>query len=528
MTKSLYRKVGLASFIMMASVFLSRLIGLPREMIYAHMGGAAGVMDAYFAAFMIPDILNHIVATGFLSITFIPIFSKYLVDGQEDKGWEVLSVVLACFGGLLIVLMIIAFVFTPELVSLITPGFKDPLLRDRAVKMTRIIMPAQVFFFMGGLLMAVQFAKEKFFLPALAPLIYNLGIIAGGLILAPFLGVEGFAWGVLGGACIGNFLLQYYGAAKIGFKFRLSFNFKHPDLKKYILMTMPLMLGLTMMFSTEFLFRFFGSYMPRGDLACLNYGFRLMLMLVGFFGQAVGMAMYPFMSRLIAENRMDEANKLMNEILRLLGLVIPVSILIMVLRHEVVFIPYQHGKFGPEATRLTSQLLVFFMISAFAFTVQTVVVRGYYASQNTLFPAIFMTVMVLLSLPLYHILIQVMGTRGIALGVSISSILQVMLLYTFWNRKSQNHDSRRVYVFYLKIIALSLVLGGILEWFKNHGLHGIDNSTLAGCLIISVVTGTLFLILLMISGRIFKIREIDDLYRRTAARLTRKKKESIQ
>ena len=117
MSKSLYKKIGFASVIMMASVFLSRVIGVFREIAMAHIGGATGEVDAYLVAFMIPDILNHIVASGFLSIIFIPIFTRYLSENEEDKGWEAFSVIMSCFGGIVLVLIIIAIIFTPEIIS---------------------------------------------------------------------------------------------------------------------------------------------------------------------------------------------------------------------------------------------------------------------------------------------------------------------------------------------------------------------------------------------------------------------------
>ena len=257
--------------------------------------------------------------------------------------------------------------------------------------MTRIILPAQIAFFAGGLLMAVQFARERFFLPALAPLIYNLGIIAGGLLLRPWLGVEGFAWGVLVGAFLGNFAVQVAGARRLGLRFRPAWSWTHPDLKEYVRLTLPLIVGLTMTFSTEFLFRCFGSYLPAGGIAVLNFSLRVMLILVGLFGQAVGTASFPTMARLAAENNLPELNRLLNRTLRYLALLIPVAAMLMVLSREVVRILFQRGRFDPAATTLTAEVLVWFLAGAFAFAAYTVVVRGYYATRNTLVPALFGT-----------------------------------------------------------------------------------------------------------------------------------------
>ena len=519
MTHSLYRKVGLASLIMMASVFLSRVIGLLREMVIAYIGGAGATVDAYQVSFVIPEILNHVVASGFMSVTFIPIFSRYLARGREDNGWKVFSIILNCFGCFLLIMILISMVYAPQLIGLIAPGLKNEQTITAAVRMTRIILPAQFFFFVGGLLMAVQFAKERFFIPALAPLLYNTGIIAGGLILGPWLGVEGFAWGVLIGALAGNLLVQFFGARKAGLTYLPIFELRHPDLKKYVFLTLPLMVGLTMTFSTEFFFRLFGSYLSEGSIAVLNFGLRIMLILVGMFGQAVGTASFPFMSRLVAENKTDEMNRLLNSTLRYLALVIPFSALIIVLRSEVVRLLFQRGRFDAGATAMTADVLIYFMIGAFAFAAYTVVVRGYFASQNTLFPAIYGSVAVVLSIPLYLAGMHFLGARGIALAVSLSGIFQVSFLYALWNHRSHNPESRGVYAFYLKILLLSAGIGVILEWFKATALSGLDATTIFGNLLVCISTCVVFGTLLLAAGYGLKIQEITTLVARLVDKL---------
>jgi len=519
MSKSIYKKVGIASLIMMASVFLSRVIGLLRESVIAHIGGAGAAVDAYQVAFVIPEILNHIVASGFMSVTFIPIFSGYLALDQEDEGWKVFSIILNCFGCLLAVLILISMAFAPQLIDLIAPGLENENTIATAVKMTRIILPAQFFFFAGGLLMAVQFSKERFFIPALAPLLYNTGIIAGGLILGPWLGMEGFAWGVLIGAFTGNLFIQFFGARKAGLKYLPIIDLRHPDLKKYVLLTLPLMIGLTMTFSTEFFFRLFGSYLAEGSIAVLNFGLRIMLILVGVFGQAVGTASFPYMAKLVAEKKMDEMNRLLNSTLRYLALVIPFSVLIMVLRTEVVRLIFQHGRFDAGATALTADVLIYFMVGAFAFAAYTVVIRGYFASQNTLFPAIFGSVAVLLSIPLYLVGMNLLDIRGVALAVSLSGIFQVSVLYALWNKHSHNPESRGVYIYYVKIMFLAAVMGILLEWFKSAVLSWLDSTAFFGSLTVCILTSTLFGCILLSAGYGLKIQEITGLVDRATAKL---------
>jgi putative peptidoglycan lipid II flippase len=520
MPASIYKKVGIAAVIMMASVFLSRLFGLFRLMAIAFAGGRSGNVDAYQVAFVIPEILNHIVASGFLSITFIPIFSEYLSRDQEEQGWKVFSIILTCFGSLLVLFIVAAHVLAPNLVALLAHGRPDPAFRESVVRMTRIIMPAQFFFFAGGLFMAVQFAKEKFLIPALAPLIYNLGIIAGGILLGPRIGMEGFSWGVLAGGLVGNFALQWWGARQIGMRFTVTFSFRHPDLKKYIKLTLPLMLGMTMFFSMEIFIKFFGSYLPAGSIADLDYSLRTMLLLVAFFGQAVGVASYPFMARLVAEGRMQQLNELLNNTLRYLSVVIPISVLFMVLRHEIILILFQRGKFDAVATGHTATVLIFMLIGSFAFAANTIVPRAYYAMQDTLFPAIYGTVAVVLSIPLYLLGLNLMGVQGVALAASMSALLQVLVLYALWNRRNANAGSRAVYWFYVKMLVFSAPLGFFLAWFKSSALNRMDSSTFWGSVLRCVATGSVFVLILLAAGYGLKIKEIAELVRRVRNKIT--------
>lgn len=508
MARSVQAKVGIASLIMMGSVLLSRVIGLLREIVIAYVGGADGAVDAYLVAFIIPDILNHAAASGFLSITFIPIFASYLARDQEAAGWQVFSTILSVFGCLLAIGIVLAWFFTPQLITLVSPGLTEPAYRILAVRMTRIILPAQLFFFAGGLLMAVQFAKERFFIPALAPLLYNLGIIAGGLLLGPQLGMEGFSWGVLAGAIIGNFAVQLWGARKVGLQFHISLQYTHPEVKKYLKVTLPLMLGLTMLFSTEFFLKFFGSYLPRGDIASLNYALRVMLILAALFGQAIGTAAFPFMARLVAENKFGEMNHLLNNTLKYLALVIPFAALLMVLRYEVVWVLFQRGQFDAAATRQTAVALGYLLIGAGAFAVQTVVVRGYYAMQDTLFPAIYSTIAVFFSLPIYYAGLQTMGLKGVALAISLSSILQVLLLYLVWNRRTGNTESRAVYILYLQTIGISVVVGLILHGFRHVLLKLFDVPTVWTSFAVAVLTGIVFLGLIISTAYLLRLEAL--------------------
>ena len=221
------RNLRTATLIWMATVLLSRILGFFRDIIIARQAGANAETDVYFTAFTIPDFVNYLLAGGALSITFIPIFSRYLVEGKEEEGWRAFSVVTSFIGVVLGGLIVLAMIFTPQLAPLIASGF-NPEQQALLVKLTRIILPAQFFIFQGFLLTAVQMAKGQHTFAAVSGLIYNGGIIVGGLLLGPRLGMEGFSWGVLGGAFLGNFALQLYGARTVGLRWWPTLQIRHP------------------------------------------------------------------------------------------------------------------------------------------------------------------------------------------------------------------------------------------------------------------------------------------------------------
>lgn len=509
---STFKKIGLASFIMMASAFASRIIGLVRETAIAWMGGASTGVDAYQVAFVIPEILNHVVASGFLSITFIPIFTRYLAENKEIEGYRVFSVILNCFGSVLLIFICLSMFFAPELISILAPGLKNGPAFDLAVRMTRIIIPAQLFFFAGGLFNAVQFSKERFLFPALVPLVYNTGIIAGGILLYPVLGMEGFAWGVLAGAFCGSFLLQLFGAKRVGLIYMPIFNFRHPDMIKYVLLTLPLMLGLTMTFSTEILMKFFGSFLNEGSISALNYALRIMFILVGLFGNAVGVASYPFMAKIAAKKDFSALNNIINQTLKYIFIVMPFSVVFMILNKEVVAILFQRGAFDAHDAALTSGVLPYFMAGAFAFSAQTIVSRGFFAVQNTLFPAIFSTVCVALSLPLLYFAMTAMGIKGVALGLSLSVIITTGALFEVWSKRTQNAGRSEVYTFFGVMLLVSMVVWLILKAVYVETVHLIPISGFFAHILICIIVGALFLIILAGVGKVFKIREVNTLY----------------
>lgn len=428
--------LALASVIMMASILMSRGLGVLREVVLAKLLGTSNEMDAYVAAFLLPELVNHILAGGFISVTFIPIFQRHIQEGRSDRAWKSFSNLFTVGSAILIALIVLSSSFTPNILSFMGRSVtRTPEQLALTVHLTRIILPAQLFIYWGALLVAVQMAHKKFLLPAMAPLFYNAGIIAGGVLLYRHHGVAGFSWGVTMGAFAGNVLVQIPGALRVRMRYTPSFNLRDSDFVRYVVKTLPLIVGVGMTFSNEVFFRIFGSFLDKGSLATINYSLRAMLVLVGVFGQALGVSSFPYLSSLVVAGKLDAMNHLAHRVLtRTVGLLIPFSAIMIALSGELVDVLYRMGKFDSAAAAATVPVLQLCLLGAFTGASTTILMRCFYARQNTLLPMVLSTITAGGAIPLYLILGKTMGAPGIALAGSLFMIVQCVLLYVFWYR----------------------------------------------------------------------------------------------
>jgi putative peptidoglycan lipid II flippase len=430
--RSVGSRMGIAAIILAASILLSRILGFLREAVIAYMHGANFATDAYYAAFTLPDLMAYLLAGGTLSVTFIPLFSGYISRGEEEAGWRMFSTIASTMG-LLVVLFVLALeFFTPYLIPIVNPGFVgDPRQLELAIEMTRIVVPAQMAFYLGGLLQATLFVREVFWPAALAPLVYNVCIILGGVLLEPWLGIKGFAVGVVIGALLGPLLLPVWAARK-HIKFRFRFAPRDPDLKVFVLLSLPLMIGVSLVTVDEWLLKYFGSMSPDGAITWLNNSRKMMLVLFAVIGQAAGQAALPFLTRLFHEGKEDQMGEMLATSLQRVGFLALVGAAGLIVTAEpVIWLVFQRGEFTPTDATQTADLLVFFAFGLVAWAMQSLAVRGFYARKNTIVPMLIGTVVVAISLPIYWWLYREFGVRGLAastsIGISLNAVATVLV-----------------------------------------------------------------------------------------------------
>lgn len=460
---SVLRRMGLATALMVASVLLSRIIGFVREVIIAAQEGATGNTDAYFAAFTLPDMLNYFLAGGTLSITFIPLFSSYLAEGDEEGGWRLFSTVATGVGGLVLAAVIVGELFTPELVALLVPGFKEEQLA-LCVRMTRIVTPGMLCFTFGGLLQATLLAREQFKWVAPIPIIYNLGIIVGGVALGPWLGIEGFAWGALGGAVAGPLLLPLW-AARGQLRYQIRLDFNSPGFRKYMKLALPLMLGVSLVSLDEWLLRWFGSYQEEGVISWLQNARRLMLVPVAIIGQAASQAALPFLSRLWAQGRHQELAQVLTAGLRnVLFYAVLAAGALAALARPLVSAAFERGAFQAQDSAGTAALLACFAAGIAAWSVQNLIARGYYARQNTWQPMLIGTLVAVSTVPIYAALARWGQGAGLALASSLGISLNALVMLVVFRRAHAPIDLRALLMSLARALA-SASPAALLAWW---------------------------------------------------------------
>lgn len=411
---------------------LSRIIGYVRELYIAWAFGVTKFTDAYLAGFTIPDWVNYLVAGGTASITFVSIYSRFLAEKREADAQKTFSIIVTVMTSVLLCGILLAEIFTPQLNHWMFAGF-NPEQLALCNHLTRILLPAQLFFYVGGVVSAVLLTHRLFLLPALGPLIYNLFIISAGLLFSRQLGIASLAYGAVAGAFVGIFLISAIGAARKGIGYRVSFNVRNPAFREWVRLSVPLMVGVSLVTADDWILRHFASD-SAGAISRLNFAKRLFLVPIAVLGQAAGQASFPFFARLYGEKRFQEfASTVNNSISRLASLSLLASGFMISTALPLNDLAYRRGHFQFVDSQVTAVYFSWFSVSLALWAAQSLYARAYYASGNTLIPMVATTLIFAASLPMYAGLHRVLGTTGLAIasdiGITMNCVAIAVLLH---------------------------------------------------------------------------------------------------
>ena len=416
-----------ATVVLMVSTFLSRIIGLVRVKYIVWLFGRGVQADAFNAAFVLPDMISYFLVGGAASITFVTILTRYRESGREAEGERSLSVILTTMYLVLGAAIVLGEIFAPLYVHWWFHGF-DQKKAALCVELTRILLPAQLFFFAGGVFGAVLLVRKQFSVQAVAPLVYNLGTILGGVFLVRQLGVSSLAIGTVAGALLGPLLLNAIFAWRAGVRYRPIFDWKDEGLREWVRLSLPLIIGVSLVTADNWIIGYFASA-TGGAVTLMTNAKQLFTAPMAVLAQAAGAASMPFFASLWSQERREEfASSVADSVSRVASLGLLAASGMVALALPLVDLIFVGGRFSAADAKECAIYFAVFAVSICLWSAQAIYARAFYAAGNTLLPMIAGTAVTLASLPIYAALYHAMGAIGLAVASDIGIAVQTCAL----------------------------------------------------------------------------------------------------
>jgi putative peptidoglycan lipid II flippase len=453
------RRVSLAKSagIVAGSFVISRILGLVREIVLARQFGTSEAFSAYVSAFRIPDLLFLVVMAGAFGSAFIPVFSGFLGDGEDEAAWKLASVVLNISGVLVILMAAVTWVFAPELVRYIVAPDASSTAQQITVDCMRILLLSPVFLGFGIAAKGILEGQDLFTLPAFAPIIYNAATILGAVVLGPRVGVYGVAIGVVAGA-IGFLLLQIPGLMRSGMRYSISFDPRTPGVIEVGRLLAPRLIGqaafqLNFIAVTNLAWR-----TGEQSVSALNYAWQLLMLPHGVLALSVSTVILPTLSRLWQGGDTAAFRATLGNALRpLLFLSLPAAVVLFAFRLPIVQTLFQTGAFSAESTSLVAAPLTFLAAGLVSYALVEALTRAFYAMHDTRTPVIAGIGIVALNIVIGVALLDRMGYLALALALSLSTTVEAVILIVVLGRRIGNVTAK-TRDWLLRVIASSAVM----------------------------------------------------------------------
>ena len=502
------RSTGVVS----SATFLSRILGLVREQVFAYLFGAGFATDAFIAAFRIPNLLRDLFAEGALSSAFIPVFTDHLHNQGKERAWELANRVLNLLVVAVSVIVLLGIIFSPYIVRIIAPGFGEEAGKQQlTASLSRIMFPFLLLVALAALAMGILNTFRRFGIPALAPTMFNLGMIAGGVFLSPLFNppIIGMALGVLLGG-FGQVAIQIPSLRRIGFKYRFGINLRDPGVRRILLLMAPATLGLASTQVNIFVNTLIASFLPQGSVSYLNYSFRLMQFPIGVFGVAVATVTFPIVSAYAAKKQMGELVGTFTSSLKLVFfLSIPSAVFLAVAAQLVISVLFQHGRFNFADTVATSQALMFYCIGLFAYSSVRLTASTFYSLGDTKTPVKTSAVAVGVNVGLNLLLMRPLGFRGLALAASVAAMTNLFLLLWALDRRLGPLDRRDISVTFLKILSAAALMGGTMWVFLRYLGLDLETAMLPAKILHLAIVLMMGLFSFLVLSFILRLKELD-------------------
>jgi putative peptidoglycan lipid II flippase len=479
--------------ILMAAFLANKILAIGRQVVIAQAFGAGSQYDAFVAAFRLPDILFMLIAGGALGTAFIPILSERLAlkNPNDPDGWHLTSSALNSLLLVVIIISILMAIFALPLVKwLVAPGFAPDIQRLTA-NLMRLTLISTIIFSASSLLGAILHTRQHFILPAIAPLIYNLGIMFGAIFLAAPFGVYGLIYGVILGS-LGHLLIQAPGLLRYSICYYPSFGWNDSDLWHIARLMGPRVLNIGVI-QINFVVMFnLASRLGVGSVSALDYGWDLMQMPQTIIGSAIGIVLFPTLSELAAQGDTGALRRTMSQTLRImLALAIPAMVGLIVLGRPIIRAMFERGEFGPESTAAVYQALQFWALGLIAHSALEVVNRVFYAQKDTITPFLSSVVSMVINLGLALALYQSLAAGGLALSNGIAVTVEVLIMLVIAHHRLAGVEAGSMLNTLIRTLLAAGVMGAVIIAFMTAapGLSPLALAAVGGMLGLGVYVG---------------------------------------
>jgi putative peptidoglycan lipid II flippase len=454
------RSLARAGIIVTLAFGISRILGYLRYVVIAAAVPSPGQLDAFFAAFRIPDFLFQLVAAGALSSAMIPVVAGLFATDATARAWRVVSTVTTLVLSALAVLALLVLVFAPVLVPIITPGF-DPAQLELTIQLTRVMVLAPLFLAAGAVATSVLNARNRFGAAALAPIVYNLGIILGALLFVPAFGVVGLAAGVVLGS-IGHLLVQVPVLRRIGARIRPLVDLQDADARRTLVLMAPRALGLGAVQVVFLVMTSLASTLTTGAIAAFTFAFAVLQIPIGVIGVPLGVVLLPSLSREAAIGDAEAYRRLLVRALRLLAFVmVPIAAIGFVVSGDVTRLLFDYGSADQALLETTSVALQAFLLGVTAHALIAVLARAFYARQDTLTPVLAALVAVAIDIAAAVVLVGPLGVVGLAAAIAIGAWVETLILAAILGRRVEGLRLASVVRVLVVTFVISLVAAAV-------------------------------------------------------------------
>ncbi len=508
--------VASAAFIIGLFSVASRLLGVLRDRILASTFGANQTLDMYYAAFRLPDLVFNLLVLGALSAGFIPVFARLASDQKEkSNAWMLANNILNTLTVGLIAVCGLGIVAAPWLVTVIAPGFPMEA-KSTIVVLTQIMFLSPFFLGLSSIVGGILQSFHRFFVYSLSPVFYNLGIIFGALYLAPRYGIIGLAWGVvIGSFC--HFIIQLPSLFKLGFRYQFFFNWKDKAMRQVYGMMTARTLGLAITQLNLIVITIIASGLVEGSLAVFNLANNLQSFAIGIFGVSFAVAVFPSLSAAASDEIF--INRFSRTFRQILFFIVPATVLLIILRAQIVRVILGSGNFSWEDTVMTIDTVGFFALSLFAQATLPLLARAFFSRHDSKTPFIIGLLAAVVNVVLSLWLAPTLGVAGLALAFSAGMIINFVLLFIILHRRLGTLDEKRIVISIAKYSAAGIGMAITIQAMKLLLWPFVDMTRLWGILFQGALAGLFGLLVYCAICSLLKTQEFAELWAATKIRL---------